>query len=64
MMKVTAKELEDLIIVGLETALENNDFPAADSIRSFDSVGMLTRNNGVVLRIAGLEFQITIVRSK
>lgn len=38
--------------------------PAPTRAKSFSDVGMLTRNNGIVLEYGDVEFQITIVRSK
>ena len=39
--------------------------PEVDSVRSFESAGVMTSDAGLVVRLAdGSEFQITIVQSK
>jgi len=39
--------------------------PKVDSVRSFESAGVMTSDAGLVVRLAdGSEFQITIVQSK
>ena len=41
------------------------DLPAPQSVETFDEGGVLTKNRGLVLRYGGgVEYQVTIVRSK
>lgn len=50
----------------LDTALdESEDFRhLASSVSSFEDAGLLTTNEGLVVRMAdGAEFQVTVVRS-
>lgn len=62
----TAQELEECLqdfFLDQET-LEGVDGPEVRSAHTFESVGMLTRDRGLVVRLRnGTEFQITIVQS-
>ncbi len=57
---MTEKEMESLLQMLLEEELSEGA-----RVRSFEEVGVLTRNAGLVVRLPdGSEFQITIVRSR
>ena len=63
---MTETEFRQLLEEVLET-LEPEEFPEFDELRtqSFEQGGILTRNEGLVVRLTtGEEFQITIVRSR
>jgi hypothetical protein len=66
MATTTERDMEDLI----RTAIEHEDEGCGTEsevkgVSTFDESGMLTRNNGLVVRIKdGSEFQVTIVQSE
>lgn len=47
---------------GIVMAADENDLTA--KVRTFEDVGMMTTDAGLVVEIAGMEFQVTVVRSK
>ena len=58
---------ENELVEYLEETLawSNEESGMFKSVRTFDSVGMMTRNKGLVVRMKdGSEFQLTIVKSK
>ena len=56
-----ARRLQDL----LEEGNEEFDYEPAASVKSFDRAGVMTNNEGLVVRFDdGSEFQVTIVQSK
>ena len=60
MTKMTEKAMAETI---QETLAESGDI--FTHLLTFEEAGMLTRNNGLVVRTSdGSEFQITIVRSR
>jgi hypothetical protein len=59
---VAVMDTDDLARAGLSNEVES--FIDSD-VRSFESCGLMTSNEGVVIALAdGTEFQLTIVRSK
>lgn len=55
-------ELRDAL---LDEAQADKDAPRGDlTARTFAEAGLLTHNDGVVIRVGDVEFQLTIVRSK
>jgi hypothetical protein len=72
----TEQKIQDLLYMTLESIADTEvlDEPlwgkipessAIKSVRSFDDVGMLTKNKGLVVNLKdGTEFQLTIVVSK
>ncbi len=72
-MKITAEDLEQILVVMLDNNLSEaiHDLEDDDSsqgrkveIRTFREAGVLTNDDGLVLRVGNREFQITIIRSK
>lgn len=56
-------EFESAMYGALEVAYDEDQWPV-DGVWSFEEAGLLTRNRGLVVRMAdGDEFEITIVRS-
>ena len=44
--------------------VEDEETPSCNMIRTFDQVGMLTRNKGLVVSMAdGSSFQVTVVKA-
>lgn len=63
--EVEESELADLLGSLLQGDGEIEDLCDEDvSVRSFAESGVLTRNEGLVVRVGGAEFQVTIVRSR
>jgi hypothetical protein len=56
---MTEREFADLLEEALIESNEDGDI----TIRSYESAGVLTYNEGLVVRIDDTEFQVTIVRS-
>jgi hypothetical protein len=69
-MTTTTQNIEDLLMAALDTEdvaemISDFDATSVKSACSFSNAGILTSNNGVVIRFAdGSEFQITIVKVK
>lgn len=59
----TEQEFETFLSEAVEAYAESSDMPRPD-IRTFAEAGLLTMNRGVVVRMGGVEFQLTIVRSR
>lgn len=58
------REALEMLLAG-DAAREDTEFDKAVSILSFEEAGVLTRDEGLVLRMRnGIEFQITICRSR
>lgn len=66
MEKLNALEVSKILIDLIESA-NDTDF-LEDSFQmeasTFEDAGILTIDNGLVLKINGREFQVTIIRSK
>jgi hypothetical protein len=61
------RTFETLMVDVMDMLSENDDFPEFEGnhSQSFVSVGMLTYNKGMVVRLKdGSEFQVTIVQSR
>lgn len=56
-------EFETFLAESLEAYAEESDMPRP-RIRTFAEAGVLTNNNGLVVRFGDAEFQLTIVRSR
>ena len=66
-MNVNEKVIEEALQLVLSGELEAEDTALAEvsSVRSYEDAGLLTRDNGIVLRMAdGSEFQIRIIQSR
>ena len=58
------REALEMLLAG-ELSLEDTDLDEARSILSFEDAGVLTSDEGLVLKMAnGTEFQITIRQSR
>jgi hypothetical protein len=53
----------ELLTAGLEEIAESEDLGRV-RVSTFEDVGLLTRNKGIVVRIGDAEFQVTVVRSR
>jgi hypothetical protein len=62
----TKAEMSELISEALyETYVDSGEVELIDEISTFDEVGMLSNNTGLVIATEdGSEFQVTIVQSK
>jgi len=60
---MTEEEFEAVLAEAIEDYVDDNDLPGTE-VQTFDAVGLLTRNRGLVVRIGRAEFQLTIVRSR
>lgn len=58
---IDESDIEQIMINALDMWADENNRPIVRN--TFDEIGMLTNNKGVVLDIDGSEFQITIVKS-
>jgi len=59
---MNAIEMETMLYEALQ---DDETFPEANRVRTFEEAGVLTRNRGVVVRTAdGSEFQICIIESR
>lgn len=54
----------DLAVLLAEVISESREMPLDSDVRSFAEDGLLTMNEGLVLRVGDGEFQLTIVRSR
>jgi len=59
----TEQEFETFLAEAVEAYAESSDMPRPD-VSTFAEAGLLTMNRGVVVRIGGAEFQVTVVRSR
>lgn len=59
----TEHEFETFLAEAVEAYGESSNMPQPD-IRTFVEAGLLTTNRGVVVRMGGAEFQVTVVRSR
>lgn len=58
------REVLEMLLAG-DVAREETEIDEAVSILSFEEAGVLTKDEGLVLRMRnGIEFQITICRSR
>lgn len=62
-MKMTEEEFEACLAEALCQYAEENEDPEPE-VETFANAGILTLNRGLVVRIGGAEFQVTIVRSR
>lgn len=61
----TEAQLEDFMAEAIEAAAsEQLSADCRTRIRSFESAGVLSSNRGLVVTIDGVEFQVTIIRSR
>ena len=58
-----ASEVADLITESLYLYDEENEIEGGVDIRTYDEVGMMTYNKGIVLRVGDKKFQITIIEA-
>ena len=56
-------EVVDLITESLYFYDEENEIDGGVDIQTYDEVGMLTNNKGIVLKVGGKKFQITVVEA-
>ena len=56
-------EVADLITESLYLYDEENEIEGGVDIRTYDEVGMMTYNKGIVLRVGDKKFQITIIEA-
>ena len=56
-------EVADLITESLYLYDEENEIEGGIDIRTYDEVGMMTYNKGIVLRVGDKKFQITIIEA-
>ena len=61
-MRIQDSAMMRILEEGIVMAADEQDLHA--KVRTFEDVGMLTNDAGLVVEIAGMEFQITVVRSK
>lgn len=59
----TEQEFETFLAEAVEAYAESSDMRRPD-VSTFAEAGLLTMNRGVVVRIGGAEFQVTVVRSR
>jgi hypothetical protein len=60
---MNASEVADLITESLYLYDEENEIEGGVDIRTYDEVGMMTYNKGIVLRVGDKKFQITIIEA-
>jgi hypothetical protein len=60
---MSEEDLEDFLAEALEALADESGLPHP-RIRTFADAGVLTGNRGLVVRIGGAEFQVTVVRSR
>ena len=53
----------DLITEAIYLYDEENEIDGGVDIRTYDEVGMMTNNKGLVVKVGGKKFQITVVRA-
>lgn len=56
-------EFEAFLAEAIQAYADENDAPRT-RVSTFSDEGLLTSNNGIVVRIGRTEFQLTIVRSR
>ena len=56
-------EVVDLITDAIYFYDEENEIKGGVDIRTYDEVGMLTNNKGLVIKIGKKKFQITVVEA-
>jgi len=56
-------EVVDLITEAIYLYDEENEIDGGVDIRTYDEVGMMTNNKGLVVKVGGKKFQITVVRA-
>jgi hypothetical protein len=61
--------MEDFLVQALETHLDSLADEGVDKLESiswktYEEAGMLTSDKGLVITVDGVEFQVTIVRSR
>lgn len=62
--QMTEQEMGDLLANLLQGDQLEDVCDEDVTVRSFDECGVLTRNESLVVRVGGVEFQVTIVRSR
>ena len=60
---MNASEVADLITESLYLYDEENEIEGGVDIRTYDEVGMMTYNKGIVLRVGDKKFQITVIEA-
>jgi hypothetical protein len=61
--EMSEAEFADLLEEALDEHAKNDD-RETPRIRTFREAGLLTRNEGIVVRLGDQEFQVTVVRSR
>ena len=60
--EITAQMIEETLIDLLEDYKEESS--EYSSVKSFERAGVLTHDNGLVIKVGNQEFQVTIVQSR
>lgn len=61
---MTKGEMVEVLKQGLQFVAEDDYDMAIENVQTFEEAGLLTGNQGLVVRINGSEFQITVVKSR
>jgi hypothetical protein len=61
---ITEQAMQTILDDAIGAWCEESRIEAEVRVRTFEDMGVLTRNKGLVVTIDGNEFQVTIVQSK